>query len=176
MNTTIIPNFFDEKELALLYKEINRGRWALNGQSAIKGEKGYKEYNPLFWCNDIFYTDAKILFTNKLSAGLNNEIQLKNLYVNGQAHGQCGDWHTDTLEENKDETNFFTLVYFYKEWLPEYGGHLLIKETNGVVTSYLPEFNKGVLFNSTLEHIGLEPTAHCKTQRESIACKFKIIT
>ena len=41
--------------------------------------------------------------------------------------------------------------------------------------SILPELNKAVIFSSHLFHVGLEPTTHCKTQRVSIACKFKVL-
>ncbi len=94
------------------------------------------------------------------------------LYTNGQAHGQCGFWHRDVPEDMVGD--FKTFVYFPKPWRPEYGGHLIVKE-NAEYISVLPEFNMGVLINSKDLHMGLEPTTFCKTQRESIACKFKVI-
>jgi len=166
MSITVIPNFLDEKELMLLNTEIEKGKWELGGTS------NSKEVNPLFWYKDIINTDAFVLIHNKLKVGLGLNLKIVRLYINGQAHGQCGDWHKD-IEEG---INCFTLVYFFKKWLPEYGGHLLIREADGKVNSYLPEFNKGIILDSTLEHMGLEPTMHCKTQRESLACKFHIIS
>jgi Rps23 Pro-64 3,4-dihydroxylase Tpa1-like proline 4-hydroxylase len=59
------------------------------------------------------------------------------------------------------------------QWLPEYGGHLLLKEED--VTSILPKFNRGVIFESSIYHMGLEPSKHCPDIRESIACKFEVI-
>ena len=161
----IVNNFFSEEELNILNKEIALGNWNLQGSSTSK------PFNPMFWFKDIFQTQATDLYTEKLQRGLGYKIIIDRLYVNGQAHGQCGDWHTDV---SPGSLNCFTVVHFFQEWQPEFGGHLLIK--SNPVTSIIPEFNKAVIFDSTVEHMGMEPTSHCKTQRESIACKFRIIT
>ena len=160
----IINNFFSGKELSLLINEIESGQWDLQGTSV------QKPFNPVFWFKDIIHTQSSKLFKDKIEKGIGRKILIDRLYVNGQAHGQCGDWHSDV---DKGSINCFTVVYFFREWRPEYGGHLLIK--TDPVMSILPEFNKAVLFDSTFEHMGMEPTVHCKTQRESIACKFKVI-
>ena len=165
MNTIIIPNFLDEKEIDLLVKYAEEANWRLIG-SSIKN-------NIMFWYKDLFNSNAANLFCNKLQNGLSQNIEVDRIYVNGQAHSQCGIWHTDVPDTGV--VNHFTLVYFFKEWLPEYGGHLLIREVDGTVSSHIPEFNKGIIFDSTLEHMGLEPSIHCKTQRESLAVKFRII-
>ena len=111
-----------------------------------------------------------MLFTKKISKSIKYDIVIDRLYANGQAHGQCGYWHSDVAPGS---INCFSLVFFLKEWKPEYGGHLLIKDPN--LHSIIPEYNKAVLFDSTYDHLGMEPTIHCKTQRESIACKFRVI-
>ena len=160
----IIDNFFTNKELDYLNLEMDKGSWKLNGYSNNSTSKN-------FWFKDIINTEALTLFTNKIQHGIGHKIVIDHLYVNGQAHGQCGEWHIDNY--NKPAINCFTIVYFLKEWLPEYGGHLLIKTSP--ITSILPEFNKAVLFDGTFEHVGLEPTMHCKSQRESIGCKFRVI-
>lgn len=161
----IINNLFTEEEVKLLLPEIEKGQWGLLGNSN-KNKTG----TPVFWYKDIFHTKATELFHEKISNGIKRKIVIDRLYVNGQAHSQCGFWHRDAHPDFKDR---FTIVYFNKAWLPEYGGHLLIKSDN--VYSILPEYNKAVLFDSTLEHMGMEPTVFCKTQRESIACKFRVI-
>lgn len=160
----VIDNFLTQEELKILEVEIAKGQWYLEGKSLNK------PFNPIFWYNNIFNTSINKLFTDKIQFGLKRKVEVDRLYINGQAHGQCGDWHTDVAPGS---INCFTIVYFFKEWLPEYGGHLLIR--TDPVTSIIPEFNKAVLFDSTIEHVGLEPTMHCKTQRESIACKFRIL-
>jgi hypothetical protein len=160
----IIDKFFTNKEIDLLSIEIEKESWILDGFS------NKNSVNPIFWYKNIFNTKIFELFLDTIQRGIKRKIIIDKLYVNGQAHGQCGYWHTDAVP---GDNNCFTVVYFNKEWLPEYGGHLLIKSSP--VTSILPEFNKAVLFDSTFEHMGMEPTVHCKTQRESIACKFKVI-
>jgi len=159
----IIDKFLTNKEIDHLNTEMEKGSWKLSGYSNNSNSKS-------FWFKDIINTEALTLFTNKIQHGIGRKIVIDYLYVNGQAHGQCGDWHTDV---KPGSLNCFTIVYFLKDWQPEYGGHLLIRSSP--VISILPEFNKAVLFDSTFEHMGMEPTVHCKTQRESIACKFKVI-
>ena len=160
----IINNFFKPNELSIINSETEKSKWQLRGSSVEK------TYTPAFWFKDIINTNIESLFKDHIERGIGHKIIIDRLYVNGQAHGQCGDWHTDV---EPGVLNNFTIVYFNKEWQPEYGGHLLIKTEP--VTSILPEFNKAVLFDSTIEHLGMEPTIHCKTQRESIACKFRVI-
>jgi Rps23 Pro-64 3,4-dihydroxylase Tpa1-like proline 4-hydroxylase len=95
------------------------------------------------------------------------------VYANGQAHGQCGMFHTDVPETSDD--SYYSLVYYiHEDWKYEYGGHLLIKNANGC-EFYWPETNSAILFNSKLQHCPLEPTIFCKSQRESIAFKFRIL-
>ena len=160
----IIDNFFSTDDLTVLISEVEKGQWHPHGYTVTK------PYNPIFWFKDIINTKATSLFTSIIQRGIGHKIIIDRLYVNGQAHGQCGDWHTDFKPMS---SNCFTLVHFFKDWQPEYGGHLLIRTSP--VTSVLPEFNKAVLFDSTIEHMGMEPTTHCKTQRESIACKFRVL-
>jgi len=165
-NIIIINNFFNEEEVIQLEKDVASRYWELTGCSvAVENTQ-----NPKFWYKNIIDTPLYLIFKNTIEKGIKNKIWIDKLYINGQAHSQCGTWHTDVP---LDVVNCFTLVFFYQKWLPEYGGHLLIKTEN--VISILPEYNKAVLFDSTIEHVGLEPTVHCKTQRESIACKFRII-
>jgi hypothetical protein len=161
----IIDNFFNAQELDTLLDELKNGYWKIGAQS-LKETSDY----PVFWFKDITSTGAFKLFTDKIESGIKRKIIIDRLYVNGQAHSQCGFWHRDVDEGT---INCFTVVYFFKEWPPEFGGHLLIKTEKTI--SIIPEFNKAVLFDSTLEHMGIEPTIHCKTQRESIACKFRVI-
>ena len=166
----IINNFFSLDELDFLNKEIEMGNWNLSGTSYSLEESTQNPHHPKFWYKNIFHTQATSLFTKKLQTGLGYNVVVDRIYVNGQAHGQSGVWHIDVP---RGSLNCFTAVYFFHEWPPEFGGHLLIK--TDPVTSIIPEFNKAVIFNSAVEHVGLEPTSHCKTQRESIACKFRVL-
>jgi Rps23 Pro-64 3,4-dihydroxylase Tpa1-like proline 4-hydroxylase len=163
-----IYNVFTPDEMLQLSIFVEQGSWNLSGYSANNNTK-------LFWKKDIFETPAYNLFSNKIQSLLNKSVVINELYVNGQAHGQSGNWHVDQQPSTPHIRNDGTLVYFPKVWRPEYGGHLLIEKDQEIL-SILPEFNKGVIFDSGLQHIGLEPTMYCMTQRESIACKFKVLT
>ena len=167
-NTIVIKDFFNEKEQNLLASAIASSKWLLQGRTSPDPSAG------VFWCKRLEETEAVNLFHTKIEKGLKQKISIESLYVNGQAHGQCGHWHQDLYPgQNYDLQHCFTLVYFPNHWLPEYGGHLMLQEDN--ITSILPEYNKTVIFSSSIFHIGLEPTVFCKTQRESIACKFRVI-
>jgi hypothetical protein len=162
----IIDNFFNTQELDTLLREVEKNQWKIGAQPKQKTTG----ILPAFWFKDLYSPEVLKLFTNKIESGIGRKIVINKLYANGQAHGQCSFWHTDVDEGS---INCFTVIYFLKEWLPEYGGHLLLKTEKTI--SIIPEFNKAVLFDSTIEHMGMDPTMHCKTQRESIACKFKVI-
>ena len=167
LQPVIISNFFNIEELDIFKDAYEQSKWAFNGYSISKEDVHNKK---MFWKKDLYLTSAVDLFTNKIEKTFNIKITIEQIYVNGQAHGQCGSWHRDALQGS---INQFTLIYFPRPWQPEYGGHLLYKIPDTI--SILPEFNKAVLFESTVEHVGLEPTYHCKTQRESVAVKFKAL-
>jgi len=163
MTNKIIPidNFFTLKDQLFFQEEYEKNNWSLKGSSTdVSPQK--------FWYKDLINTPLLNLFYNNIEKGINKKIKIQLLYANGQSHSQSGFWHTDA-----GSINHFTLVYFPKQWLPEYGGHLMIKDET--VVSILPEFNKGVIFESTLLHMGLEPSKHCYDFRESIACKFEVV-
>lgn len=161
----IINDFLTAKEISTLVPILEQGSWIFGAYSHDSNS------SRRFWKKELINTEAVEFFTNKIQHSLGCKIIVYELYVNGQAHGQCGEWHWDVHDPSI--LDGITLVYFLKEWQPEYGGHLLIKTDN--IMSILPEQNKAVLFESVMEHVGLEPTIHCKTQRESIACKFRVI-
>lgn len=162
----VLPKLFAAEELSHLASSIEKGIWVLRGYSTAQNSK-------IFWYKNLLQTSAKDLFLKKIQSLINNPVIINELYVNGQSHGQCGNWHIDQQPDTPEIHNDGTLVYFPNEWKPIYGGHLMID--TGEIISILPEHNKGVLFNSSLFHVGLEPTSHCQSQRESIACKFRII-
>lgn len=163
-----IYDFLTKKEMDFLNLECKKGNWTFD---AISEEvMSPLSAKPVFWHKNIFLTKATDLFYDKIKNGIKRNIIIDRLYVNGQARGQSGWWHVDALPP---ALNCFTIVYFLQEWKPEFGGHLVIK--TDPISSILPEYNKAVLFNSTLEHMGMEPTIYCNSQRESIACKFRIV-
>ena len=174
MSPLILKNFLSESEIDVLIKAEDLCPWKLIGTSDYDGIK------PSFWYNNISTLKLEGMFNDRLSKILRvdkSKIITYRIYLNGQAHGQCGFWHTDReLEDVVDDKKFFTLVYWFdKNWKPEYGGHLMIKISETDIMSILPQYNSGVLFDSTLLHMGLEPTTYCKSQRVSLAYKFEVI-
>lgn len=157
-------NFLKAEELVLIQKEIEPLPWYFSGGS-LDDENSIR-----FWYKEIIDTNACLILKKHLEDGFQTKVKINRAYVNGQAHGQSGDWHQDVLEFYD---NTFSLVFFLKEWPPEYGGHLMIK-TEDDVLSFLPKRNRAVIFHSNLIHMGLEPSRHCKKQRESIAVKFTL--
>ena len=167
----IIENFLVEKErqeLAIFLAEI---RWVLE----MKSYKVVEGTDKIFWGSFINSPQCIDFFYKKIESFLKQKVEILAIKANGQSHGQCGAWHPDIdeVKEGEDINQYFSLVYFPYDWLPEYGGHLIIDVDK--TTSILPEFNKAVIFKSNIFHVGLEPTVHCKTLRVSIACTFKVI-
>lgn len=164
----IIPNVFNDKEINTLRQELTNYSWALDNYSKNNND-------PRFWSKRPYDSViCKDIFKLRIEVATKLKVEILRVHVNGQTHSQCGNWHTDE-GNHKSSDVAFTLVYFPNEWQPEYGGHLLVK-LNNEVHSILPEFNKGVIFRTTTDHLALEPSIYCKTMRESIACCFKILT
>lgn len=161
-------NFLSHDEMKNTQLECENYYWKIAGWSQFTPE------TRVFWFKDLL--DSKYIvdiLSSKVEESFNRKIQVNRLYANGQSHGQCGMFHRDV--ELDQEGDYYSLVYYsHKNWLPEYGGHLMIKTENNI-ESYWPESNSAIMFNSKLEHCPLEPTVFCKTQRESIAFKFKML-
>ena len=173
MSIWMQDDFLEEKEIFLIRKEVEPLNWTFKGgtwtidilDSDVKTKNGIR-----FWYKELNDSNTSLILKERLERGFNFNIVINRIYMNGQAHSQSGYWHTDSIS---NESNEYTLVYFLNEWLPEYGGHLMIKHNDDVI-SYLPKQNRAIIFDSHLMHMGLEPSRHCRTQRESIAVKFKL--
>jgi Rps23 Pro-64 3,4-dihydroxylase Tpa1-like proline 4-hydroxylase len=142
--------------------------WFLSGKSLDNDEN-----DIYFMFKNLKDTNMEATFKNKIEEYTGEKIEILRIYSNGQSFGQCGFWHVDTLMKEEYQPGYFTLVYYPMEWPPEYGGHLMIRTEEGVI-SFLPEKNRGVIFDSNLSHMALGPSRHCRTQRKSIAVKFKV--
>lgn len=163
-------NFFDNDERDFVKRNFeNHGQWKLEGMS-----NNYIDSYRSFWFKDLIDHKGLVwVFKNKMEIFLTKQIEVNRFYANGQAHSQSGLFHSDVDPHEQGE--YGSLVYFiHDEWMPEYGGHLLIKEENELI-SVLPETNSAVLFDSKKYHCPLEPTIYCRTQRISLAFKFKIL-
>lgn len=170
-------NFLNEAELQGFRHFIEHYVWELNGITDDTPT------SRTFWIKDLWGDKwGKCLpieetFKTKIELLFNIKIATERMYLNGQAHGQCGTLHTDILDtQNDDGDDYVTLVYYCNEnWNVEYGGFTLVVDANNNKNIIYPEPNSIVLFNSRFPHMGFEPSIHCKTQRVTMAHKFKVI-
>ena len=167
MSVWCIDDFLDEEETRVVLEEIEKIPWFFSGKSLEDGTDNF----PTFLFKELMATQAIITFKNKIEDYTGEKITIDRAYSNGQSFGQCGIWHGDTPSITKYHVGFFTLVYYPMEWPPEYGGHLMIRTEEGIL-SFLPQKNRAILFDSNLSHMALGPSRYCKSQRESVAIKF----
>jgi Rps23 Pro-64 3,4-dihydroxylase Tpa1-like proline 4-hydroxylase len=169
-----IENFLNETEITAFDHFCGNYTWELNGRS-------YPE-EKLFWKKDLwksFFGKCDTIentFRVKLESLLNIKVETERLYLNGQAHGQCGSIHSDLLEDSDPEYDYMTAVYYVnKTWSPELGGFTVIVDNSHNMHIVYPNPNSIVIFNSGFAHVGLEPTIHCNDQRVTLAHKFKVL-
>ena len=99
------------------------------------------------------------------------QFNLIRVYANGQTHGLSGNWHQD---EEVLSNKFKTFLYYVNPtWDPVWGANTVFTDPVHGVYSQIFEPNTGLLFNSNIYHVGLEPTRHCRDLRVSIAFKLE---
>lgn len=169
-----VDNFLTETELAGFDHFCSHYVWELNGFS--------HSVDKLFWKKDFWESELgkcdpiEQTFKTKIETLFNIKIETERLYLNGQAHGQCGSIHSDLLEDSDPECDYMTAVYYVnKAWSPELGGFTVIIDNADNMHIVYPNPNSIVIFNSGFAHVGLEPTIHCKDQRVTLAHKFKVL-
>jgi Rps23 Pro-64 3,4-dihydroxylase Tpa1-like proline 4-hydroxylase len=169
-----IDNFLDENEKHKVDFFCGHYVWELEGFSGGS--------DKIFWKKDLWLSrfgkckSIEQTFKTKIEYLLNIKIETQRLYLNGQAHGQCGSIHSDLLEDSDPECEYMTAVYYVnKQWSPELGGFTVIVDNTDNMHIVYPKPNSIVFFNSGFAHVGLEPTMHCKDQRVTLAHKFKVL-
>lgn len=170
-----VDNFLTEEEIKGFHHYAEHYVWRLDGYSYDKSR--------LFWRKDLWLSSwgkckqIEETFRSKIEQMFNIKVETEKLYLNGQAHGQCGSMHVDTDDIINDvNSDYITVVYYAnEEWFPEYGGFTVIIDHLKNMHINYPKPNSIVIFNSRLPHIGLEPTIHCTTQRVTLAHKMKIL-
>jgi len=171
MTVTEYHNFLSSDEHNVVITLLPNYPWQMTSPNYIEVTR-----HRNIWMKFLTNSPVEVLFKRKITELIGKDIVIRTSLCNGQSHGQCGIWHTDMPiadEPMYDQDTYFTIIYFYTPWLPEFGGHFLIKDPE--VKSFIPEFNKLILFNSYKQHMGLEPTVWCPTQRENIAVQFRVI-
>lgn len=112
---------------------------------------------------------------NKICLVTGQEFKLDRVYANGQTHGLCGDIHRDRQLYEDGEYKTF-LLYTHPEWYLAWGGSTIIYNEDTKEEIFIPpKPNHAVMFDSTMLHIGLEPTRHCKQLRTSVAFKLTVV-
>jgi Rps23 Pro-64 3,4-dihydroxylase Tpa1-like proline 4-hydroxylase len=170
-----IDNFLSEEEIKGFDHFCGHYTWDHHGVS-------HDTQSRTFWRKDLWQSEnGKCLqieetFRTKIETMFNIKLETEQLYLNGQAHGQCGSMHSDLLEDYDPEYNYMTAVYYVnKIWSPELGGFTVIVDNVDNMHIVYPKPNSIVIFNSGFGHVGLEPTIYCKDQRVSLAQKFKVL-
>jgi Rps23 Pro-64 3,4-dihydroxylase Tpa1-like proline 4-hydroxylase len=165
--TLVIENFIDAKTRFELNEFCKLHHWKLINKST-------PDVNYMSWVrileNESEYAD---MIKHMVEIETNLKLKTVRLKINGQTHGQCGVMHTDIHETNTKEN--LTLILFINDfWNPIWGGHLLVVEDNKT-HSYIPEVCKAVILDSSLPHVGLEPTKWCESMRMTWAQQFEIL-
>lgn len=90
-----------------------------------------------------------------IKSNLRNK-ELITCYMNGHTYGLDGYYHVDAREPNQDLTkyNYTTFIlYVNEEWKADWGGEtVFLNEAREIAMAVLPKRNRGVLFESRIEH------------------------
>ncbi len=169
----ITNDLLNEKEFENLLIITDHFKWELKNSSY--DDSRFFWFKQLWGENDIDTSHIiENTFREKVQSIFNIEVETVELYLNGQTHGQCGRFHSDE-KPTWDSSDYITLVYYMnKEWNAQLGGFTVINDDMNRMHIVYPKPNSAVVFNSRLEHVGLEPTIHCNTMRITLAHKMKI--
>ena len=137
--------------------------WAYTGFSV--------DINRRFWTykldNNVFFSNY---FKQIIEQTTKKKFNLLRVYANGQTFGQCGSIHID----DNDPSCYTFLYYSNPIWEKDWGGSTFFYSGDDQVSnSFLP--NSGILFQSCIPHIGMEPSSLFKDLRITIAFKLELI-
>jgi Rps23 Pro-64 3,4-dihydroxylase Tpa1-like proline 4-hydroxylase len=153
----------------VLNKTLNGNQWNFMGFSNTTAE--YK-----FWymelSEDKFFTETFLSIVENIT---NKKFELNRVYANGQTYGLPGNIHQDVRTDYTPELYYTFLYYVNPTWDISWGGSTQIIHTSGQVDTIMPVRNTAIMFNSKLNHLGLEPTRYCPELRVTVAFKLKEI-
>jgi Rps23 Pro-64 3,4-dihydroxylase Tpa1-like proline 4-hydroxylase len=167
-------NYYDnvlnnEQYQYVLEKTLNGNQWQLLGYSQ----------NPSdikFWYMDLiddrFFNNEFVSIIEQLTG---KKFELNRVYANGQTYGQPGNIHQDVYTDYAPELYHTFLYYVNPKWEIQWGGATQIVQPTGEIDTIMPVRNTAIMFNSTLNHVGLEPTRYCSELRTTVAFKLKEI-
>jgi len=170
MDIRIIDDFLPPEIVYDAAAFINSSAWNLGVVSDYISQQkiwGIKDLCK----NELF---SKTIFEKiKETYGMN--FELLRITANGSMQGSDGGYHTDDSIDNT-----FTFLLYLSD-INEYnvddvGGHTLFRDRNDKkIIAVEPLFNRGILFDSKLEHRGLAPYRTSNVFRMSIAYKLILI-
>lgn len=140
-------------------------RWSYSGHSNTP-------QTGRFWFCDL---SQETLFADTLLERICSDTAqqwtLLKVYANGQTFGLSGGLHQDMV--GAEPGQYYTFLYYANPvWEPEWGGNTVFSDGENLVVRY-PAPNSVVLFDSTIPHVGLEPTRHCADLRVTVAWKLQ---
>jgi hypothetical protein len=154
----------------VIEKTMFGNQWQFIGQS-VSSENTLK-----FWYMDLiedpFFSDE---FLKTIETITGKKFELLRVYANGQTYGLPGQIHKD-IDTNYSLELYHTFVYFVNPiWDFNWGGATFLIKPDNTFDTVLPTPNNGFMFNSTLPHVGTEPTRYCPELRVTVAFKLKEI-
>ena len=160
----VYDDFLAVHELEYARDIIESGSWTFT-RNSYDGGTTFWEQKLL---DNKFFHDY---ITQKIKKLTNRNFKIYDVTANGQTYGLDGDFHQDSTRED-DYTFLLYIGDITKENVRKCRGYTLFK-TGEIVKSIEPIDNRGVLFDSRIEHVGLGPSRAYYGLRVSVAYKLK---
>jgi len=158
----VYSNILNFGELQYCQRLFENGAWKMTNWS------GSKPTERRFWFMDLqedpMFTDTIFQRLRQLTG---KDLELRNVYANGQTFGHDGDFHTD----GQDASHWTFLIYASE--IADGGLTLFRIPGTKLLSAVEPIRNTGVLFHANLVHRGLAPSRECDAMRVSIAYKLR---
>lgn len=166
MEIKVFEKFLDDTQSSYVSnRTLMSNGWKFSGKSNHDEECS-------FWYLDLnedpFFTSYMLYL---IQAKTNNKYKIDRVYANGQTFGMPGSVHTDVEPEKYG--SFFTFLYYLNiPWEPIWAGQTLFFKENNLLHTQPYSPNCGVLFDSKIPHVGMDPSRHCKKLRVTVAFKL----
>ena len=160
----VYDDFLTVHELEYARDIIESGSWTFTRNSYEGGTK--------FWGQKLMNCDFfREYITQKIKKLTNRNFKIYDVTANGQTYGLDGDFHKDSTRED-DYTFLLYIGDITKENVNKYSGYTLFKSDDST-KCIEPIDNRGILFDSRIEHVGLGPSRAYYGLRVSVAYKLK---